>query len=169
MRAARATCPRATPRRSASRTSPSQRASASGSLMLGLKKRWLTVRTSTVTRRAPTTPVALPYPVMLRIMGSLVTYDCTTRLSIPELPAHSVEKPLPRLQESGHVLERGRADAVGGVPEDDRVEDANLDARREHVTVHRDLGAATQRLRAPRHREERVTAILVGRGGEQPE
>jgi hypothetical protein len=41
---------------------PAERA---GSLMVGVKKRWLTVRSSTLTRRSPTRPSAAPNPVML--------------------------------------------------------------------------------------------------------
>jgi hypothetical protein len=40
--------------------------------MLGLKKRWLTVRTSMLTPAVPTLPSADPNPVMLDIMN----YGC---------------------------------------------------------------------------------------------
>src|SRR5690242_14035073 len=67
--------------RRTSRTSPSQRDMAPESLMLELKKRWFTVRSSTVTRCAPKRPVAAPNPVMLRIMDNLLSYGATMTLS----------------------------------------------------------------------------------------
>src|SRR5690348_8898412 len=67
--------------RRTSRTSPSQRDMAPESLMLELKKRWFTVRSSTVTRCAPKRPVAAPNPVMLRIMDNHLSYGATMTLS----------------------------------------------------------------------------------------
>ncbi len=67
-RAVSVTWPRDTVRRIASRTSVSQRPNALGSLMLGKKNRWFTVRTSTTTRSVPTAPSACPNPVMERII-----------------------------------------------------------------------------------------------------
>src|SRR5829696_217856 len=90
--------------RSASRTSPSQRDNDEGSLMLGLKYRWLTVRSSTLTLARPTRPSAVPNPVMLLIMSNLLSYGTTRRLSIPELPAHAVVIDRPRSQEPRHRL-----------------------------------------------------------------
>src|SRR5436190_20295472 len=64
--------------------------------MDGLKKRWFTERTSTLTRPPPTTPSAAPNPVMLRIISSGLSYGTTTRLSIPEIPSHAIELRLTR-------------------------------------------------------------------------
>src|SRR4051812_12769019 len=84
--------------------------------MDGLKKRWFTERTSTLTRPPPTSPSAAPNPVMLRIISSRVSYARATTLSIrravgppparpsvPELPAHAVELHLPRHEEARHL------------------------------------------------------------------
>src|SRR6476659_8159180 len=87
----RATCPRAIRCRSISLTSPSHLAKIPGSLMLGLKKRWLTVRTSTLTAAAPTLPSAEPTPVMLDIMWLGATFLLARVCSIPELPSQTVE------------------------------------------------------------------------------
>src|SRR6185437_14335411 len=73
-------------------TSPSQRAIALGSLIDGLKKRWLTARISTETRCAPTVPSAIPKPVMLVIMCSLLSYCPATTLSNSRDAVRSVEK-----------------------------------------------------------------------------
>src|SRR2546423_326085 len=110
MRATSVTWPRLTPRRSASRTSPSHRANSDGSLIEGLKKRWLTDRTSTATRVPPTSPSAAPNPVMLRIIDKRVSYALTTTLSIPELPAHAVELVQSRHQVARHELVRHTLD-----------------------------------------------------------
>src|SRR5687768_7929492 len=82
--------------RSSSRTSPSQRENAPGSLRLGLKKRWFTDRISTPMRKSPTRPSAAPNPVMLRIIGNRASYGAASTLSIPELPADTVQVALPR-------------------------------------------------------------------------
>src|SRR4030095_11689633 len=82
IRADMVTCPREILRRSASRTSGSQRDRSLGSLMLGEKNRWLPVLSATLTREAPTTPSAAPKPVMLRIIDSRASYELTTTLSI---------------------------------------------------------------------------------------
>src|SRR3954469_18347880 len=68
--------------------------------MDGLKKRWFTERTSTLTRPPPTNPSAAPNPVMLRIISSGLSYGATTTLSIPEIPSHPVELRLARHQEA---------------------------------------------------------------------
>src|SRR5260221_443052 len=118
-RANSVTWPRETPRRMASRTSPSHRASTPGSLMDGLKNRWLTERTSTLTRPLPTSPSAAPKPVMLRIISSRVSYDAATILSIPEIPSHAVELRLARKVVTGNL----RVSLLKQVPElvgDDR-------------------------------------------------
>src|SRR6185312_392866 len=106
MRAKSVTCPRATARRSASRTSPSNRANSDGSLIDGLKNRWFTDRTSTATCAPPTWPSADPNPVMLRIIGKRRSYVLTTTLSIPELPPDTVELVQPRHQVAGNELVR---------------------------------------------------------------
>src|SRR5215203_5824865 len=97
--------------------------------MDGLKKRWFTDRTSTLTRPLPTTPSAAPNPVMLRIISSSVSYGTATRLSIPEIPSHAVELRLPRHLESWnqHVpLLKQVAELV----RDDRGLDADLEPER---------------------------------------
>src|SRR5689334_22409653 len=85
-----ATCPRAMRCRSSSRTSPSHLPNAPGSLMLGLKKRWLTVRISTLTPAAPTMPSADPKPVMLDIIRGRQRYEPPEPLSIGELPPQAI-------------------------------------------------------------------------------
>src|SRR5450432_2398087 len=138
MRAVAVTCPRATPLRSCSRSSPSHCESAPGSLMLGLKKRWFTVRSSSVTCCDPMGPAAAPKPVMLRIMWNRVSYDATTSLSIPERPANAVFEALRRQEIALHLLHVRRRNTRVRVEVDRAVEDVELDAPNELVAEHRD-------------------------------
>src|ERR1700712_1581977 len=137
MRAVAVTCPRATPFRSCSRSSPSHCESAPGSLMLGLKKRWFTVRSSSVTCGDPMGPAAAPKPVMLRIMWNRVSYDATTSLSIPEGPANAIDDALRRLRIAGHLFDSGRGDTGVRVDEDRSVENVELDPPDNGVTEER--------------------------------
>src|SRR5438105_3949788 len=124
------TCPRAILLRKASRTSPSQHARSGGSLMLGLKNRWLTVRTSTLTRVPPIIPSAVPYPVILRIMDNLANYCRTRTSSIEKVPSHAVEIDRARIVESGDLLVR-IAERVTELPRQHRVEQPNFEQRRD--------------------------------------
>src|SRR6266542_3040423 len=74
VRAKSVTYPRGTRLRRISRTSPSHLAKTPGSLMLGVKNRWLTLLTSTVVLSGPTKPSAVPNPVMLFIMPGELNY-----------------------------------------------------------------------------------------------
>src|SRR5688500_14399358 len=122
--------------------------------MDGLKNRWFTERTSTLTRPPPTTPSAAPNPVMLRIISSGVSYGGATRLSIPEIPSDTVELRLARHLESGdqrvpllkHVAELVRHD---------RGRDADLDPEREGADVIRGHG------RVARQREAYARPVFV--------
>src|SRR5262245_24620681 len=91
-------------RRNCSRTSASQRESSTGRRMVELKKRWLTERSSTVTRAPPTVPSAAPKPVMLRIIGKHLSYLPTITLSIEEVPPGAVEVHHSRHHVAGHLL-----------------------------------------------------------------
>src|SRR5829696_91777 len=165
---ARSTCalsvtwPRPSRRRSASRTSFSQRANEGGSLSEGLKNRWLTDRSSTVTRAPATSPSAAPYPVMLRIMGNRLSYGATRRLSIPEAPPHTVVLRLPRHQVAGG-LPVDLTQQVAVLVCDDRVEEADLDDARQRSKPVR----APEASRAAR--KERRRLILVHERDEQAE
>src|SRR3981189_324259 len=161
-RALTVTCPRVTPRRRASRTSPSSRASAPGSLMDGLKKRWFTERTSTLTRPPPTSPSAAPNPVMLRIISSSVSYGHTRRLSIPEVPPYTIELHLPRQEEAWHlgiVLLQQVAELIR---HDGRL-NPDLELERDGAVP---KGGAYGVVRLP---EVRVASVLVRQRGQQPE
>src|SRR5690242_17377361 len=168
-RAVNDTWPRAMCCRSSSRTSPSKRARAAGSLMLGLKNRWLTVRISTVTCAVPTRPVAAPNPVMLRIMWNRVSYGATRTLSIPEVPADAVHHLLSREDESRDVRHARRKDREELLDEQRRIDDAHFNARRDRVAVQRDRARGTDHLRPPRRREERRAPVLVGHGSHEAE
>src|SRR5687768_22041 len=82
--------------RSSSRTSPSQRENAPGSLRLGLKKRWFSAPTPNTMRRPATRPSAAPNPVILRIIGNRASSAAARTLSMPELAADTVQVALPR-------------------------------------------------------------------------
>src|SRR5690606_16208398 len=118
-------CPRATRFRSSSRTSCSQRSYADGSFRLGLKNLWFTARSSTLTREFPTTPSAVPNPVMLRIMDKPVNSDPPMRLSIAEAPPRAVDDGLSRHQVPGHCLVV-HAEYVPVLHRDHSVADADL-------------------------------------------
>src|SRR5690349_8229396 len=141
VRADSVTWPRAILRRSASLTSGSQRDSSLGSLMLGEKNRWLTVLSSTLTREPPTRPSAEPKPVMLRIIDSRASYDLTTTLSIEEVPADAVVVDRARCRVAGHHAVDG-ADDVAVLPGDRGVVEAELEQRRDHAILGRELGIA---------------------------
>src|SRR5215213_11489728 len=133
-----------------------------GSLMDGLKKRWFTERTSTLTRPPPTTPSAEPNPVMLRIISSQLSYGVATRLSIPEIPSHTVELGLPRQIISGDEL----------VPLLKHV----AELIRHHRRLHSDLQAEGDGAHVSRgdqvavgERKPHGRAVLVRKGREQPE
>src|SRR5688572_2643766 len=140
MRAMSVTWPRAIDRLSASRTSPSHRDSSEGSFRLGLKKRWLTVRSSTLTRAAPTNPAAAPNPVMLRIMASRASYDAATTLSIPEVPSHTVDRRLARHGKARNELVRPLSDRVTLPPEQHRIDEPDLDQGVQLMAARRDRG-----------------------------
>src|SRR5688572_3791245 len=162
MRAMSVTWPRAIDRLSASRTSPSHRDSSEGSFRLGLKKRWLTVRSSTLTRAAPTSPAAAPNPVMLRIMASRASYGAATTLSIPEVPSHAVQGRLARQAVAGHELRRPLPDRIALSPEDHGVHDPDLDQRAQ-------LMAAEGDLRSGRGREGDAVPVIVSRRDQRAE
>src|SRR5215212_6023502 len=130
--------------------------------MLGLKKRWLTVRSSTNTRALPTRPSAPPKPVMLRIIGRELSYVLTTALSIPELPAHAVDTRRPRHLEPGNGL-IALAEDVAELPGEHGVHDSDLEKRRHHAALGRgERGAVGQR-------KDRGATVLVRAGREQTE
>src|SRR5258708_11156723 len=95
------TWPRVTRWRSASRMSPSSRASPLGVLMLGLKNRWLTDRISTAMRLLPTVESPLPNPVMLFMRRDAISVYEKTLWLVPEVPSHSVE-----IRRSRHQVSR---------------------------------------------------------------
>src|SRR3978361_1871452 len=105
--------------------------------MLGLKKRWFTVRSSSVTCCDPMGPAAAPKPVMLRIMWNRVSYDATTSLSIPEGPANTVQDALRRLRKARHLHDSGGRDARVGVDEDRGIENVEFDAADDRVAEER--------------------------------
>src|SRR5688500_6345416 len=153
MRATSVTCPRAIARRRVSRTSPSHRDSSEGSLRLGLKKRWLTVRSSTLTRAAPTSPAAAPNPVMLRIMASRASYGAATTLSIPEVPSHTVQRRLPRQAVAGHELGSALTDGISLPPEEHGIDQTDFDQRVDLVAAEGDA--------RPRRRGEGYAVAVI--------
>src|SRR5688572_29406353 len=122
--------------------------------MDGLKKRWFTERTSTLTRPPPTTPSAAPNPVMLRIISSSVSYGGTTRLSIPEIPSDTGELCLSRHLKAGYqrvpLLEQ-----IAELVRDDRGRDSDLDPEGEGADVIR------SRRRVARQREAYARSVFV--------
>src|SRR5690606_5348712 len=98
------TWPRAILRRRRSRISPSQRWKDDGTLKLGLKNLWLTVRISTVTLVFPTTPSAAPNPVMLRIIAKPLNIGAAIVLSIPEAPPDPIQNGRTRHEVPRHRL-----------------------------------------------------------------
>src|SRR5215469_9489259 len=105
--------------------------------MLGLKKRWLTVRISTVTWAWPTSPSAVPNPVMLRMIGKGLSYDGTTTLSIqlmwfdesiPEAPPNAVKVERARHDVPWDQIVR-IAEQVPELPGDGALQDADLQQR----------------------------------------
>src|SRR5215212_8663524 len=122
--------------------------------MLGLKKRWLTVRSSTNTRELPTRPSAPPKPVMLRIIERELSYVLTTALSIPELPAHAVDTRGSRHLEARHGL-IALAQDVAELPGEHGVDDSDLEQRRHDAALRRgERGAVGQG-------KDRGAAVLV--------
>src|SRR5688572_15811258 len=162
MRATSVTCPRAIARRRVSRTSPSHRDSSEGSFRLGLKKRWLTVRSSTLTRAAPTSPAAAPNPVMLRIMASRASYGAATTLSIPELPSHTVQGRLARQAVAGYELGRPLPDRIALSPEEYGINEADLDEGAQLMAAERDE-------RSGRPREGDAVPVVVAHGDQGAE
>src|SRR5688500_9852118 len=163
VRAETVTCPRAIRRRSASRTSGSHRASSLGSLMLGEKNRWLTVRSSTLTRDPPTAPSAAPNPVMLRIMNSRASYELTTTLSIEEVPAHAVVVGQPRhLKAGNHRVDLARHIAV--LPRNRSIVEPQLEQRGDDLILRGKIGGRGS-LPGKQHRR----AILVRHRGKDVE
>src|SRR5687767_4629392 len=77
---------------------------ALGSFSEGLKNRWFTLRTSTAMRVFPELPSAAPKPVMLFIMWYGLCYEATMTLSIPELPANTIDIEGALSKESGEVF-----------------------------------------------------------------
>src|SRR5688572_11233992 len=159
-------CPRAIRRRSASRTSGSHRERSPGSLMLGEKKRWLTVLSSTLTREPPTTPSAAPKPVMLRIMNSRASYELATTLSIEEVPAHAVVVRQSRHLEPGHDGV-DLAENISILPRDRRVIEPQLEQSRHRLVLRREVGRGRRLAREPHlgtvlvsHRQEDVEIPL---------
>src|SRR5690242_4381582 len=144
--------------------------------MDGLKKRWFTERSSTLTRPPPTSPSAAPNPVMLRIISSRVSYGCTTTLSIrcppgrrpqparasvPEIPSHAVELPLARHEEARHLLIL-LLQEIAELIRDDGCLDTDLEAERQQPVV---AGAPQGVGGSEAHR----APVFMGERREQPE
>src|SRR5262245_8292713 len=95
--------------------------------MVGLKNRWLTERSSTVTCTVPTSPSAVPNPVMLRIIDDDPLGSEST-VSIPELPSHAVGLRLSR-QQIAREIRVALSQEVSKVPERHGAQDPDLEQR----------------------------------------